>query len=82
MNNSARRLTVTLGDPGIWITPGDRSREGFEWLGLIRRGDGETGGLARIKTTGQLVQVCGGAVRSLGQRKAEIALAEANANAS
>lgn len=81
MNNSARRITVTLTGWQTYLTPGDLRRDGIEWLGAVQRASGETGALGRITATGVLVQVNAGVMRSLDQRKAEAALAAAIANA-
>lgn len=78
MNNSAKRIIVNL--DGFWrlyLLPGDMSRDNIDWLGTVQRGSGETGALGRIKSTGMLVQVNAGALRTLDQRKAEAALADA-----
>ncbi|CFU00838.1 Uncharacterised protein [Burkholderia pseudomallei] len=81
MNNSAKRITVTLKGWQQYLLPGDLRRTDFDWLGTVQRGSGEAGALGRIKATGLLVQVNAGAVRSLDQRKAEAALAIALAAA-
>lgn len=78
MNNSARWLTVNPdGQQWIYLTPGDLRRTDIAWLGTVTRGNGDTGALGRLKSTGALVQVGAGVTRTLDQRKAEAALSEA-----
>lgn len=77
MNNAARRISVSLGGWQRYLLPGDLRRTDIEWLGAVRRGDGQAGALGRIRATGALVQVNAGAVRTLDPRKAEAALAAA-----
>ncbi|TJY57401.1 hypothetical protein E4T66_18515 [Sinimarinibacterium sp. CAU 1509] len=77
MNNSARRITVTLGGWQLYLLPGDLRRSDITWLGTIRRGGGDAGALGRVSATGLLVQVNAGVTRSVDQRKAEAALAAA-----
>lgn len=48
-----------------------------EALGVVTRDEIESGALVRIRTTGLLVQVNAGALRSLPQRETERALAAA-----
>lgn len=45
--------------------------------GTVTRGDGSTGALLRINTTGAYVQANAGAIRSLDGRKVAAALAQA-----
>ena len=77
MNNSAKRITVSLAGRQLYLLPGDLRRPNIDWLGTVQRGGSETGALGRIKETGLLVQVNAGVLRSLDQRKAEAALADA-----
>lgn len=77
MNNSAKRITVSLAGWQLYLLPGDLRRTDIDWLGTVQRGSGETGALGRMRATGLLVQVNAGATRSLDQRKAEAALTEA-----
>lgn len=58
----------------IFLLPGDLRRTDIEWLGAVRRGNGQAGALGRIRATGVLVQVNAGLTRMLDQRKAEAAL--------
>lgn len=74
MNNTSRRVTVSRKGWQMYLLPGDLRRTDIEWLGVVRRGTGETGALGRFRTTGILVQVNAGAVRTLDQRKTEAAL--------
>lgn len=74
MNNSAKRITVTLTGWQLYLLPGDLRRTDVEWLGVVQRGSGESGALGRIKATSVLVQVNAGATRSLDQHKALAAL--------
>ena len=77
MNNGARRISVGLIGWQLLLSPGDLRRTDVEWLGTVRRGDGQAGALGRILATGVLVQVNAGVTRTLDQRKAEAALAAA-----
>lgn len=81
MNNSAKRITVTLKGWQLYLLPGDLRRTDIDWIGTVQSGSGESGALGRIRATGTLVQVNAGATRTLDQRKAEAALAAAIANA-
>lgn len=74
MNNTARRLAVTLTGWRLFVAPGLLADSRFDFLGLITRPNGEQGALARIQSTGLLVQVNAGVIRTLDQRKAEAAL--------
>lgn len=69
---SQRRPCLGLQDVDHGLV--DLRRRDIEWLGLVRRGDGQAGALGRVLATGMLVQVNAGAVRTLDQRKAEAAL--------
>ena len=77
MNNGARRISVRLAGLERFLLPGDLRRTDIEWLGTVRRGDGQVGALGRVRATGMLVQVNAGATRTLDQRKVEAALAAA-----
>ena len=78
MNNSAKLITVDRAGPWrLYLQPGDLKRANIEWLGTVQRGTGDVGALGRIKSTGLLVQVNAGAMRTLDQRKAEAALTAA-----
>ncbi|MDO5101473.1 MAG: hypothetical protein Q4D91_00995 [Lautropia sp.] len=77
MNNGARRISISLEGWQRFLSPADLRRQDIEWLGLVRRGDGQAGALGRIVATGTLVQVNAGVARTLDQRKAEAALAGA-----
>ena len=69
---SRARLIVTVGGPWRLYT---HAMSGFEMLGTVQRGM-EVGALAR-SPAGILAQVNAGAIRSLDQRKARAALANA-----
>lgn len=77
MNNGARRINVISEGWQQFLSPADLRRRNIEWLGMVRRGDGQAGALGRIVATGVLVQVNTGVTRTLDQRKAEAALAAA-----
>ena len=77
MNSGAHRISVRLAGWQLFLLPGDLRRADIEWLGTVRRGDGQAGALGRVRATGMLVQVNAGATRTLDQRKAEAALAAA-----
>lgn len=71
------RLEVTLGvgwRPYQTIPP-----RGMTMLGTVTRGIGDTGALALVEATQQLVQLNAGAIRTLDQRKARAALEAARA---
>lgn len=74
MNNGARRISVSLEGWQHFLSPADLRRRDIEWIGVVRRGDGQAGALGRILATGMLVQVNAGVVRTLDQRKTKAAL--------
>ncbi len=69
------RLTVALG--GGWRLYQASCPPGMTMLGTITRGAGDTGALAVVERTQQLVQLGAGGMRTLDQRKAWAALEEA-----
>lgn len=69
------RLTVALG--GGWRLYQAACPPGMTMLGTITRGTGDTGALAVVERTQQLVQLGAGGMRTLDQRKAWAALEEA-----
>lgn len=74
MNNSARRIAVTLG--AGWQLYQPTPMPGMQMLGTITRPTCEVGALARTGA-GILVQINAGSVRTLDQRKAEAAVVAA-----
>tara|TARA_R110000823_G_scaffold313225_1_gene440735 strand:- start:35471 stop:35701 length:231 start_codon:yes stop_codon:yes gene_type:complete len=75
MNNSARRITATLGSG--WQIYQPTPMPGMKMLGTVARPTGEVGALARTGA-GILVQINAGRVRTLDQRKAEAAVVAAS----
>ncbi len=75
MRSNRARITVLLGDH--WCMYQRAALPGWVMLGTVQI-DLEIGALARSRT-GQLAQINGGAVRSIDQRKAEAAIAAAQA---
>jgi len=69
------RLTVALG--GGWRLYQAACPPGMTMLGTITRGTSDTGALAVVERTQQLVQLGAGGMRTLDQRKAQAALEEA-----
>lgn len=69
------RLVVMIGGP--WALYQRAALPGWKMLGTVQRGL-EIGALAR-SPTGQLAQINSGSVRSIDQRKAEAAIAAAQA---
>lgn len=73
MTHSNRgRLTVDAN--GNWRIYTNTLPENATPVGTVSRGDGDTGALVRIESTGAYVQVNAGAVRSLDGRKVAAAL--------
>ena len=42
MNNSAKRITVSLAGWQLYLLPGDLRRPNIDWLGTVQRGGSET----------------------------------------
>ena len=61
------RLSVDLG--GKWRLYTNTIPAGSRAIGTVKRGDGDTGALVLIESTGQYVQINAGGLRSLDQRK-------------
>lgn len=70
-------MIVTLGSPGIWNCNPSALADRLQWIGTIKADDGRIGSLARVRSTGLLVQVNAGAMRMLDQARAEAALIDA-----
>lgn len=67
-------ITVELDVPeiiGPQLAPRLQMRRDIEWLGIIRRSNGNCGGLGRVRATGTLVEVFGRSISILRPRIAE-----------
>ena len=71
-HSNRNRLTVDRpGKPGIYqLAP----LPGWEVIGTVSRGGGDTGALVRNNRTGLYAQANAGVIRTLDQRKVEAAL--------
>lgn len=64
----------------MYLNPAFQRDKEWEWLGIVRRADGDVGAIGRNNRTHVLFHVTpAGALRSLPQRAAEEALRRANA---
>lgn len=57
---------------GPQLEPRLQRRRDVEWLGIIRRGKGDSGGLGRLIATGALVEVFGRSISSLRPQTAAV----------
>jgi hypothetical protein len=73
----SNRCRLTVDANGNWRIYTNTLPENATPVGTVSRGDGDTGALVRIESTGAYVQVNAGAVRSLDGRKVAAALGTA-----